>query len=168
MNYLKSIMEMRNITTVELSKLSGISSQEIRRLCEGDYMSHARKDTQKLLADALNVTVRELVKGSEEMKEKIVYTEVKKAAEHLASTIRKYYPEQIYVDVVLFTHENPDAYDDEVGKDIDYYSIRVTTADSDSDVELPVVPFISESGRIVYDDEGIRKVVPFGEARTND
>lgn len=168
MNYLKEIMTVRNITPIELAELSGVSKNEIRRLMTGDRMSHARKDTQKLLADALNVTVRELVKGSEEMKEKIVYTEVKKAAEHLASTIRKYYPEQIYVDVVLFTHENPDAYDDEVGKDIDYYSIRVTTADSDSDVELPVVPFISESGRIVYGDEGIRKVVPFSEGSKHD
>ena len=161
MNYLKAIMEMRNTTAVELSKVSGISPQEIRRLCEGDYMSHARKDTQKSLADALNVTVRELVKGSEEMKEKIVYTEIKKAAEHLASVIRKYYPEQIYVDVVLFTHENPEDYDDNPTNDLDYYSIRATMTDSKFNDDLPVIPFLSESGRIYYDDEEIRKVVPF-------
>lgn len=165
MNYLKAIMEMRNITTVELSKASGISPQEIRRLCEGDYMSHAYHDTKKRLADALNVSVNELVNGGDDMKEKIVYTEIKKAAEHLASVIHKYYPEQIYVDVVLFTHENPEDYDDNPTNDLDYYSIRATMTDSKFNDDLPVVPFLSESGRIYYDDKGIRKVVPFSEGQ---
>ena len=168
MNYLKAIMEMRNTTAVELSKASGVSPHEIRRLMTGDYMLHARKDTQKRLADALNVTVRDLVNGSDETKEKIVYTEIKKAAENLASTIHRYYPEQVYVDVVLFTHEPSEDYSEIIGKDIDFYSIKATIADSDSRVHFPVVPFISESGCIVYGEDRIDKVVPFSEGKDND
>lgn len=152
MNYLKAIMEMRNVTAVELSELSGIAPKDIRRLCEGDKIVSAYKKTQKRLADALGVTVNELVNGSDEMKEKIVYTEIKKAAENLALIMRKYYPEQIYVNVSMFTHDN-DRFETDPDSDHDYYSVTVTRWEEETESDMPLVPIISESGRIFYSED---------------
>lgn len=145
-------MEMKGTTPIELSKQSGVSVNEIRRLCQDNKIASAYKYTQKSLADALGVTVKELVKGSVEMKEKILETEIRNATERLALTVRKFYPEQVYVNVSLFTHDD-DTFESDPTDENDYYSITVTRTEKETESDMPLVPIISESGRIFYSED---------------
>lgn len=165
MNYLTELMRTKNLTVLDVAKLSGLSATNIRRLTTLDSLEFTYKKTQIALSKALGITPFELVKGGESMKEKLLYTEVKHAVEVLSRALRRYSDDQHYVSIAIFTNDTDsmsDEYPDEIP---DTYIINVTRANDEESVDLPVIPIMSESGRIYYwtddDREGIRRVIPY-------
>ena len=66
MNTLKAITESRGITPVELSKMSGVCLTRVRDLIRDGTIGTAQKSTQLKIANALGLTVRELIGGTNE------------------------------------------------------------------------------------------------------
>lgn len=159
MNYLRELMRAKGITATELSKMSGVSQGCISRMLKMSDITFSYKHTQKALADALGVTVNELVNGGGDMKNKILESEVRKAAESLAVALRKYTTEPMYCSLIIFTKDVTCKCDEDPEGIPDYYSFRVHEAE---DVEEHY-PTFSESARVYYDDEGIRYVIPFSK-----
>ena len=93
------------------------------------------------------------------MKNKVLYTEVKKAAEMLCNALRSYSGEPMYLNLTVFTRDNTISDDP---KDIpDYYSVVVSYPDEvDEDIRINSA-VISESAKVFYGDEGIRSVEPY-------
>lgn len=171
MNYLTELMRTKNLTALDVAKLSGLSATNIRRLMTLDSLEFTYKKTQIALSKALGITPFELVKGGESMKEKLLYTEVKRAVEVLSRALRRYSDDQHYVSIAIFTNDTDsmsDEYPDEIP---DTYIINVARANDEESVDLPVIPIMSESGRIYYwtddDREGIRRVIPNTTGKDN-
>lgn len=166
MNYLNEIMRVRNLTAVDVARMSGLNVSTVRYVMAQETAEHCYKKTQIALSKALGVTVRELTTGGKKMKDKILKAEVETALERLLSAVRKYSDKQIYVDLCFFTHDEECVGDDFPNQIPDYYSYRVQIVDKDASEDLPVVPIISESGRIYYStddgEERIRQVIPYG------
>ena len=163
MNYLSRLMEARNISVKELSETSGISVSLIRNYIRNDdAIEHAYKPTVQALAKALGVTPRDLVVGGKRMKNKILKTEVEKAAEHLCKCLREYTDEPMYLSMTVFTRDNT-IKDEESDEIPDYYSITLHNADIE-EVE-DIILTLSESKRVFYGEDGIREVRPFPEER---
>lgn len=166
MNYLTELMKARNLTALDVSRMSGLAVSTIRYVMNQDNVGSCYKKTQKILADTFGVTVRELTVGGKRMKDKILKSELETAVERLISAARKYTDKQVYVDVCFFTRDAECADDDFPNQIPDYYSYRVSIMDKDASEDLPVVPIISESGRIYYStddgEERIRQVIPYG------
>lgn len=166
MNYLTELMNARNLTAVDVARMSGLNVSTVRYVMEQETAEHCYKKTQIALADALGVTPRELTKGGKTMKDKILKSELETAVERLISAARKYTDKQVYVDVCFFTHDADCVSDDFPNQIPDYYSYRVSIMDEGASDDLPVVPIISECGRIYYStddgEERIRQVIPYG------
>lgn len=166
MNYLKEMLEARGMTPIELAKLCDLPITTIRYTLTDDRISTARKSTQKIIADALGVTVAELTKGGKSMKDKILKAEVKTAVERLALTLRKYSSEPHYLSIAIFTQNKDARAEDFPGETPDSYVYNVQVANkAETRSELPFIPIMSEDGRIFYTTdegtEGIRIVVPY-------
>lgn len=159
MNYLRELMRAKGLTATELSRLSGVSEGNISRMLKLNDISYSYKHTQKHLADALGVTVNDLINGGDNMKDKILESEVRKAAEHLALALRKYTKEPMYCSLTIFSRDITCKGDEDPEGIPDYYTFRVHEAD---DVE-EIVPTFSESSRVYYDADGIKKVIPFNK-----
>lgn len=161
MNNLKAIMEARCLTATDLSQMTGISVSNIRRLMEEDHIETAYKHTQQMVAAALGLTVRDLVVGGEDMKNKILEAEVTKTIQSLVKALRKYSDEGLYISFFAFTHDTDSA--DTPGDVPDYYSIRIHKAEEDELGDFDNI--YNEAGRIFYSvvdgEEGIRKVIPY-------
>lgn len=169
MNNLKAITESRGITPVELSKQSGVSLTRVRQLIKEGTIDTAFKSTQNKIAKALGLTVKELVGGSDTMKDKIIKAEIEKATEHLARLVRNYSDEELYLHITIFSRDNEIADEDYPNEVPDYFSYRLATLtpeDADGDIAQTLC---NESGRIFYSDvDGesyIRKVVPYRKDR---
>ena len=171
MNYLKALLEAREITPIKFSEQTGITLSNIRRLTQdnNNLIETAYKPTQQVIAAALGVTVRDLVKGGKRMKNKILEAEIQTAIQRLTKALRKYSDEGLYLSFFAFTRDK-DSVEDGDPKDIpDYYSIRVLKPFEDNedieDEEEDIEYIFKETGRIYYStvdgEEGIRKVIPY-------
>lgn len=165
MNNLEQIMNAKNITPIELAKLTGISAANIRRLIKEGELEYCRKSTVTKLAAALGVTVRELVKGGERMKNKVLDAEVTKHVEALAKALRSYTDEPMYLNLTIFTRDKECHLEGDPEGIPDYYDVRTHEADIE-DVEDIDCTF-SRTARVYYalDDheELIRTVIPYKE-----
>ena len=136
MSHLKVIMNARGITPDELSRLTGLTYPTIWRLLKNDCFETAFKSTQQKIAAVLGVSVRDIIYGKdakaitekekEEMKNKIVETEVIKATKHLARVLRTYYPEPMYLNIAIFTRDKVAKCDEDNCEGLpDYYDAKV-------------------------------------------
>lgn len=93
------------------------------------------------------------------MKNKMLYTKVKEAAESLCNALRAYSDEPLYCNVTVFTRDNTIAKRPE---DVpDYYNFVVAYPDEvDEDIRINST-VISESAKVFYGDKGIRSVEPY-------
>ena len=168
MSHLAEIMNARGITPDELSRLTGLTYPTIWRLLKNDCFDTAFKSTQQKIAAVLGVSVRDIIYGKdakaitekekEEMKNKIVETEVIKATEHLARVLRTYYPEPMHLHISIFTREvNAKIAEDNCEGTPDYYSLRVAPCDEDEIGEY----IINHTARAYYtsDECGNEKIV---------
>jgi len=166
MNYLNELMKAQNLTALDVSRASGLAVSTIRYVMAQDTVANCYKKTQAILADTFGVTVRELTVGGKRMKDKLLKAEIETALERLLSAVRKYSGEQVYVDLCFFTRDEECADDDFPNEIPDYYSYRVSIMDKDASEDMPVVPVISECGRIYYStddgEERILRVIPYG------
>ena len=146
------------MTRRALSEESGVSLPRIRAYVnEPELLITADWETRKAIADALGITVKELLHGKN-LKTEILKKEIRKAAEHLANELRKYSAEPMYLDLCIFTHDAEAKTEEDNCEGLpDYYSIRCHEA---SDIE-GIIPTMSESARVYYGEDGIRKVIPF-------
>lgn len=171
MNYLKELLEAREITPIRFSEQTGITLSNIRRLTQNNnnLIETAYKPTQQVIAAALGVTVRDLVQGGPNMKNKILEAEIETAIQRLTKALRKYSDEGLYLSFFAFTRDK-DSVEDGDPQDVpDYYSIRVLKPFEDNeDIEY----IFKETGRIFYStvdgEEGIRKVIPHGKGFENE
>lgn len=158
MAYLNDYMKLQGMTRRALSEKSGVSLPRIGAYVnEPELLITADWETRKAIADALGITVKELLHGKN-LKTEILKTEIRKAAEHLANELRKYSAEPMYLDLCIFTHDAEAKTEEDNCEGLpDYYSIRCHEA---SDVE-GILPTMSESARVYYGEDGIRQVIPF-------
>lgn len=158
MVYLNDYMKLQGMTRRALSEESGVSLPRIRAYVnEPELLITADWETRKAIADALGITVKELLHGKN-LKTEILKTEIRKAAEHLENELRKYSAEPMYLDLCIFTHDAEAKTEEDNCEGLpDYYSIRCHEA---SDIE-GIIPTMSESARVYYGEDGIRKVIPF-------
>lgn len=163
MNYLKDLMDAKGITPIELAEMTGISVSNIRLMLNDNRYETAFKSTQMKIADALGVSVCDLVKGGKRMKDTILETEIKKATEHLARLLRNYSESELYLHVTIFTKDKECMDDDFKGEVPDYYSYRLNDL-SVGEVDVGET-LMTDSGRIYYagvDGQAyIKKVVPY-------
>lgn len=163
MNNLVALMTAYGTTPIELSRGTGISIQNIRRIMTLDDLSGLRKYTQKELADYFEITINQLVNGGTRMKKKILETEIRKHAEALAVALRKYTDESMYFHLSIFTRDNTIEEDsDEIP---DYYDFVIHESDDDFG---EIKNITSKAFLIFYDDEGIWKTTPFYSNERND
>lgn len=167
MNNLKAITESRGITPIELSKMSGVSLTRVRQLIKDGTIDTAFKSTQNKIAKALGVTVRDLVKGGNKVKENIIKAEIAKATEHLARLLRNYSDEELYLHITVFTRDKECECDDFQNEVPDYFDYRLAILmpeDVTGDIAETIV---NKSGLIYYSDVGgeayIKKVIPYKE-----
>jgi len=162
MNNLKRIMDARGITPTELAAYTGMAPSNIRRLMEDDNITTAFAKTKRKIAEALDVSVKELVEGGESIENKILYSEIVKATENLASLMRRSTDKQLYLNITIFSRDDTSKCDGDPSGVPDYYNFRLNFADEDF---VPDVPIMSEASRVYYSEEdgkeGIRKVIPF-------
>lgn len=158
MAYLNDYMKLQGMTRRALSEKSGVSLPRIGAYVnEPELLITADWETRKAIADALGITVKELLHGKN-LKTEILKTEIRKAAEHLANELRKYSAEPMYLDLCIFTRDAQAKTEEDNCEGLpDYYSIRCHEA---SDVE-GILPTMSESARVYYGEDGIRTVIPF-------
>ena len=100
------------------------------------------------------------------MKQEILVTEVRQAAEHLANVLNKYSDEPMYLSLAIFTKDKTVKCEDDPEGIPDYYSIRSYVADTEQeqtadDGFVPKETVINESARVYYGEDGIRTVIPF-------
>ena len=158
MAYLNDYMKLQGMTRRALSEKSGVSLPRIGAYVnEPELLITADWETRKAIADALGITVKELLHGKN-LKTEILKTEIRKAAEHLANELRKYSAEPMYLDLCIFTHDAEAKTEEDNCEGLpDYYSIRCHEA---SDID-GIIPTMSESARVYYGEDGIKKVIPF-------
>lgn len=166
MNYLAEYMNAKGITPTELSRLSGVSANNIGLMMKREDISRSFNYTQRAIANALGITVSELVNGGDEMKNKILETEIRKHAEALAVALRKYTDVPIYFHLSVMTRDNVTDEPDTP----DYYDFVVHELDEDFG---EIKNMTSKAYLIHYGEEGITKTVPFysnlkNEGKDND
>lgn len=156
MSYLKEIIKAKGLTEKQVAELSGITHPTLWRLCKENTYQFAQKNTQIKIADALGVTVREIIEGESIMKQKLVETEVTQAVEHLASVLRKNYKEPMHLHMTIFTRDAI-GLRGETNNKPDYFDIRVGDG---ADLEDRI---IDKSALIVRDadTEKIVQTVPY-------
>ena len=178
MNYLKALLEAREITPIKFSEQTGITLSNIRRLTQdnNNLIETAYKPTQQVIAAALGVTVRDLVQGGKRMKNKILEAEIQSAVQRLVKALRKYSDQGLYLSFFAFTRDKDSVEEDNPNDLPDFYSIRVLKPfeepedmeDEEEDIEY----IFNESGRIFYSvvdgEEGIRKVIPYNRKAQNE
>ena len=102
------------------------------------------------------------------MKNKVLYTEVLKAAEHLATVLRNYTDEPMYMNLTIFTRDADCHHEGDPDGVPDYYDVVVEGAEADDDAE----PTIRTSARVYYSEnqygELIRTVIPYRESVAED
>ena len=102
------------------------------------------------------------------MKNKVLYTEVLKAAEHLATVLRNYTDEPMYLNLCIFTRDAECHHEGDPDGVPDYYDVVVEGAEADDDAE----PTISKTARVYYSEdqygELIRTVIPYREQVSED
>ena len=100
------------------------------------------------------------------MKNKVLYTEVIKAAEGLARALRNYTDEPMYMHLAIFTRDEESHHEGDPDGLPDFYSLVVHSA-SEEYFEENLEPTISTSARVYYkeskDGELIRTVIPYYE-----
>jgi len=163
MAYINQYMELYGFTRKMLSEKSGVSPSLIcRYVNEPELLDNADWDTRKRIAEALDITVHELIVGKD-FKSRVLHTEILKASEHLARLLRNYAKDPMYLNITIFTKDKEAKEPEDNCEGLpDYYSIRCHEA---SDVE-GIVPTMSESSRVYYrtDEDGnelIDKVFPY-------
>lgn len=139
MSYLKAIVEAKGLTMHELADMSGLAYSSITVMLKTDNYEFAHKSTQKKLADVLGFTVNEIIHGGEEMKRKLIESEVIKATEHLTRLLRTYYPDPMHCHITIFTRDN---------NDLDYYDARVDDGNDRKIVDRAADIRIGEDGKI--------------------
>lgn len=161
MNYLAELMNAKGITPIQLSSMTGLAVTNIRRMMQGDAVKFSRVSTIQKLADALGVRPVDLVKGGEEMKNKILYAEITKAVEQLSVALRKYSGDSHYLRISIFSRDDGISfYDDNTPPD--FYFMTLDKWEG-LEEECHVM---SENSLIYYTDTGegekIRKVTRLG------
>ena len=103
------------------------------------------------------------------MKNKVLYTEVLKAAEHLATVLRNYTDEPMYLNLCIFTRDADCHHEGDPDGVPDYYDVVAEGAESRYD---DVEPTICTSARVYYSEdqygELIRTVIPYREQVSED
>lgn len=162
MNYLAEYMNAKGITPTELSEMSGISANNIGLMMKREDISRSFNYTQRAIANALGITVSELVNGGDEMKNKILETEIRKHAEALAVALRKFKGEPMYFHLTIFSRDNTADEDDP-----DYYDFCLHEFNEETE---EIVDLTSKAYLIHYGDEGIAYTTPFyiNERNSND
>ena len=155
MNYLAEYMNAKGITPTELSEMSGISANNIGLMMKREDISRSFNYTQRAIANALGITVSELVNGGDEMKNKILETEIRKHAEALSVALRKYTNEPLYLRLTLFTRDVQVADDKEHVPD--FCDLVCHVYDDMEEID----PIVSQAYLIHHGEEGISKTEPF-------
>ena len=97
------------------------------------------------------------------MKNKVLYTEVIKAAEGLARALRNFTDEPMYLNLCIFTRDAECHHEGDPDGLPDYYDVVVNGADVEFDENTD--PTISTSARVYYkeskDGELIQTVIPY-------
>lgn len=162
MNYLTEIMNAKGLTAQQLSKKTGMSVSNIRRLMQGDNVTYSYIGTIQKLAKALDVKPYELIKGSETMKNKILYSEITKAIEHLSIALRKYSPDSHYLRISLFSRDDGISLSEDAIPP-DFYYMTLNRCELETEYDQPIM---SENSLIYYaeteEGEKIRKVLKLG------
>ena len=98
------------------------------------------------------------------MKNKVLYTEVIKAAETLARALRNYTDEPMYLNLCIFTRDAECHHEGDPEGTPDFYSLVVHSA-SEEYFEENLEPTISTSARVYYKEtkhgELIQTVIPY-------
>ena len=142
MSILKELMHSRGITSQILARKTGLTYQTIWRLLKNDSYEFAQKETQRLIATALGVTVRDIVYGKDadpkseeekaEMKRKIAEAEIKRGVEHIINALNKYSADPMYLSLAIFTRDNTLKCDGDPDGTPDFYSLRVHQSDTET------------------------------------
>ena len=137
--YLNDSMKLNGMTRRALSEKSGVSLPRIGAYVnEPELLTTADWETRKAIADALGITVKELLHGKD-LKTKLLNTEVRKAVEHLARVLRNYSSEPMYLNMTVFTRDaEAKTKEDNCEGLPDYYGIRCHEA---NDVEASYRPY---------------------------
>ena len=95
------------------------------------------------------------------MENKILYTEVCKAAEHLATVLRNFSKEPMYMNLCIFTRDEGCHHEGDPDGVPDYYDIIVESAYVDDDADAT----INTTSRVYYSEdqfgELIRTIIPY-------
>ena len=177
MSLLKEIMSSRGLTSQDLARKTGLTYQTIWRLLKNDSYEFAQKETQRLIATALGVTVRDIIYGKDpdtkseeekaDMRKKIAEAEIKKGVEHIINALNKYSAGPMYLSLSIFTKDNTCKCDEDPDGIPDYYSLRAHTMDTDYEEDadrirvVPMEMIVNETARVYYGEDGIRQVIPF-------
>ena len=159
MNYLSQLMAAKNVTAVQLAKKAGVAEATVRDYMKNDILDFTRKTTLQKIAKAMNCTPREIVKGGDSMKKKILEAEVIRAAESLCVALRKFSDESMYLHVTVFTRDNTVRCEDDPEGIPDYYAIRVNPSGETEDE--PCFPDISKNSRVYYNGDKISDVIDY-------
>ena len=164
MNNLVDLMNATGTTPIELSKVTGIATSNVRRLMSLDDLSGVYKTTQKKLANYFGITVNQLVNGGTRMKNKILQTEIRKHAEALAVALRKYTDVPMYFHLAVFTRDNTEGEKVDIP---DYYDYVLHELDEEVG---EVTNTVTEAFLIHYGEDGIRNTEQFyfNERNNND
>ena len=103
------------------------------------------------------------------MKNKVLYTEVLNAAEHLATVLRNYTDEPMYLNLCIFTRDADCHHEGAPDGVPDYYDV---VAEGAEHVYDDAEPTIATSARVYYSEdqygELIRTVIPYREQVAED
>ena len=160
MNYLSQLMAAKNVTAVQLAKKAGVAEATVREYMKNDILDFTRKTTLQKIAKAMNCTPREIVKGGDSMKKKILEAEVIRAAESLCVALRKFSDESMYLHFTVFTRDNTVRCEGDPEGIPDYYTIRVFNP-SDLTEDEACFPDISKTSRVYYNGDKISDVIDY-------
>ena len=93
------------------------------------------------------------------MKDKVLHSEINKAAEGLLLALRKYTDEPLYFSLTIFSKDNTVICEGDPDGVPDFFSVRLLNTDSMESI-------YNEASRVYYSEgegeELIKKVIPFG------
>ena len=127
MNNLKVIMDAKEITPAELSRLSGVAVTGIRATMKDPNVTPYHKTAERL-ADALGVTIAQIyaISPFESFNKELLHKRAEKAARELVDALRAYTDEPVHLHLCVFTREPMDR-DDEA--EPDFFNVWAGTYD---------------------------------------